>query len=138
MNEELITIATSYDILEAEFLRNHLEAEGFEVYMADDGIVGANAFLANAVGGIKLKVSSDDAEEATVFVEELRNAEVIEENDFKVDAGWGECEMCLSRDVEIEREPFNFNKFMLFLGIPATKPKRRFKCLNCGNVWTEK
>lgn len=136
MTEELIVIATIYDILEAEFLRNHLEAEGFEVYLADDNIVGANMFLANAVGGIKLKVPSAEAEQAAIFVEELRNAEIIEEDNFKPDTGWGECEMCLSRDIEIEREPFNFNKFLLFLGVPVIRPKRRFKCNNCGNVWT--
>ena len=136
MSEELLTIATSYDILEAEFLRNHLAAEGFEVYLADDNIVGANGFLANAVGGIKLKVPSAEAEDAMAFVEDLRNAEIIEEDNFKADTGWGECEMCLSRDLKIERAPFNINKFLLFLGIPVTKPKRRFKCNNCGNIWT--
>ena len=136
MSEKLVTIATSYDILEAEFLRNHLEAQGFEVYLADDNVVGANAFLASAVGGIKIRVPSGKAEAATVFVDELRNAEIIQEDEFKIDTGWGECRMCRSRDVEIEREPFNVNKFLLFLGIPVTKPKRRFKCGNCGNVWT--
>ncbi|MGI9034588.1 MAG: putative signal transducing protein [Pyrinomonadaceae bacterium] len=137
MSDKLVVVATSYDILEAEFLRNHLEGEGFKVFLADDGIVGANAFLANAVGGIKLKVPSDEAEDAAAFVEELRNAEIIGQDEFNVDAGWGECEMCESRDVEIEREPFNFNKFLLFMGVPVNKPKRRFKCNNCGNVWID-
>jgi hypothetical protein len=79
MSEELVTIATTYDIVEAEFLRSHLEAQGFEVYLADDNIIGMYNLLANAVGGIKIKVSSEDAEDALIYVEEWRNAEIIED-----------------------------------------------------------
>lgn len=77
MNEELAVIATSYDIAEAEFLRNHLEAEGFEVYLADENLVSTFNFLAPAVGWVKIKVPENQAEEAAKFVEDLRNAEII-------------------------------------------------------------
>ena len=79
MDEELVTIATTYDIVEAEFLRNHLESQGFEVFLADENIIGMYNLLANAVGGIKVKVIAEDAEDALVFVEEWRNAEIIED-----------------------------------------------------------
>jgi hypothetical protein len=79
MSNELITIATTYDIVEAEFLRNHLEAQGFEVFLADENIVGMFNVLAYAVGGIKVKVTAEDAEDAQIFVEEWRNAEIIED-----------------------------------------------------------
>ena len=77
MNEELTTIATSYDIVEAEFLRNHLEAEGYRVFLADQNIIGVYNLLANAVGGIKIKVPADESEKAKEFVENLRNAEIV-------------------------------------------------------------
>ena len=138
MNEELVVVATTNDIIEAEFLRTHLEAEGFEVFMADENIVGAHFFLANAVGGIKLKVCAEDAREAAIFVEKLRNAEIIEDENFKVDTGWGECEMCESRDLKLDKEANNTSKFLLFgLGVPTPKSKRRLICNNCGNIWTE-
>ena len=54
MNKELQTIATTYEVFEAEFLRNHLEAEGFEVYLADENIIGVFNLLAPAIGGIKI------------------------------------------------------------------------------------
>ena len=79
MNEELVTIATTYDIVEAEFLRSHLEAQGFEVFLADENVIGMYNLLANALGGIKVKVSSQDAEDALAYVEEWKNAEIIEE-----------------------------------------------------------
>ncbi|MGI8884490.1 MAG: putative signal transducing protein [Pyrinomonadaceae bacterium] len=83
MSKELQTIATTYEVFEAEFLRNHLEAEGFEVYLADDNIIGVFNLLAPAVGGIKIRVPEAEAEDAQIFVEKLRNAEIIYEEDFE-------------------------------------------------------
>jgi hypothetical protein len=83
MSKELKTIATTYEVFEAEFLRNHLEAEGFEVYLADENIIGAFNLLASAVGGIKIRVPEDEADEAQEFVEKLRNAEIIYDEDIE-------------------------------------------------------
>lgn len=83
MSKELQTIATTYEVFEAEFLRNHLEAEGFEVYLADDNIIGVFNLLASAVGGIKIRVPEAEAEAAQIFVEKLRGAEIIYEDDFE-------------------------------------------------------
>jgi hypothetical protein len=83
MSKELKTIATTYEVFEAEFLRNHLEAEGFEVYLADENIVGAFNLLAPAIGGIKIRVPEDEADEAQEFVEKLRNAEIIYDEDIE-------------------------------------------------------
>ncbi len=80
---ELITIATTYEIFEAEFLRNHLEEAGFEVYLADDNIIGTFNLLAPAIGGIKIRVPDSEADEAEKFVEKLRSAEIIYEEDFE-------------------------------------------------------
>ena len=82
MSKELQTIATTYEVFEAEFLRNHLEAEGFEVYLADDNIIGVFNLLAPAIGGIKIRVPESEAEDAQIFVEKLRSAEIIYEDDF--------------------------------------------------------
>ena len=83
MSKELKTIATTYEVFEAEFLRNHLEEEGFEVYLADENIVGAFNLLAPAVGGIKIRVPEEEADEAQEFVENLRNAEIIYDEDYQ-------------------------------------------------------
>jgi len=80
--EELVTVATSYDIVEAEMLRNQLETQGFEVYLADENIVGVMNLLASAVGGIKIRVPDTEADEAARFVEDFRNAEIVVDEDF--------------------------------------------------------
>lgn len=82
MNKELVTVATIFDVFEAEMLRDQLLAEGFEVYLADDNIVGAMNLLASAVGGIKIKVPDTEADEAAKFVEDFRNAEIVFDEDF--------------------------------------------------------
>jgi hypothetical protein len=82
MSKELVTVATTFDIVEAEMLRNQLVAEGFEVYLADDNIVGVMNLLASAVGGIKIKVPETEADEAAKFVEDFRNAEIVFDEDF--------------------------------------------------------
>jgi hypothetical protein len=79
--EELVTVATTFDLVEAEMLENQLAAEGFEVFLADDNIVGVMNLLANAVGGIKIKVPESQAEEAARFVEDFRNAEIVFDED---------------------------------------------------------
>ena len=132
MSEELVTVATSFNVVEAEFLRNHLEAEGFEVYLADENIVGTFNFLVNAVGGIKIKVPSDEAEDAMAFVHDLENAEIIEEEYEDFDTGYGECEKCGSRDLYPKREALGIKGILLFFGIPLVKPIRNLICNECG------
>lgn len=81
MEKELVTIATTYDLVEAEMLQNQLEENGFEVYLADDNIIGVMNLLANAVGGIKIKVPEEQADDAAKFVENFRNADIVYEQD---------------------------------------------------------
>lgn len=133
MSEELVTVATSYDIVEAEFLRNHLEADGFEVYLADENIVGSYNLLANAVGGIKIRVPSNQARDAFRFVDDLRNAEIVEEDFEDIDSGYGVCGRCASRDISPYREGFGLKGVLLFLGIPLVKPRRKLICNACGS-----
>lgn len=82
MSTELVTIATTEDLVEAEFLRNHLQDKGFEVFLADDNIVGVFSLLAPAVGWIKIKVLVEEAADATALVNDLRNSEVVYDENF--------------------------------------------------------
>ena len=134
---ELVTIATTYNIVEAEFYKNQLEAEGFEVYLADENIVGAFNLIANAVGGIKIKVPEEDAEDAEAFLEELGSAEIVEGEMEDADTGYGECEECRSRDLSATRDAFGWKGIFVFLGIWIVKPKLRLTCNNCGFEKTE-
>ena len=82
MSLELITIATSGDVTEAEYLRNQLEDAGFKAFIEDENIIGAANLLAPAVGWIKIRVSSENAERATALVNDLRSAEIVHDENF--------------------------------------------------------
>lgn len=77
MEKELVVIATTNDLFEAEMLEGQLIAKGFDVYLADANLIGVMNLLANAVGGIKIQVPASEADEAKQFIEEFRNAEII-------------------------------------------------------------
>jgi len=72
--DKLVTIATFDYPAEAQVIKLMLEAQGFDVFLADDNLVRLNLFLAPAVGGAKLQVKESDAKEASRFVEENRQA----------------------------------------------------------------
>ena len=57
---------------EVDMIRLHLESAGIVSWLADEGIVGANPLLANAVGGIKVMVDERDAARAARLIQEMR------------------------------------------------------------------
>lgn len=71
MAEKLVTIASYTTAPEADLARYALEAEGIRCYLADVNVIQMNWFLGNALGFIKLQVSSDDQESALQILESL-------------------------------------------------------------------
>jgi hypothetical protein len=135
MENELVTVATASNIIEAGLLRNQIEEEGIEVFLTDDNIVGTYGLLANAVGGIKIKVNSEDAEDALAILEEARAANASVDENKNEDTGWGECPKCHSKNVKPYRAMVGFKGILMFLGFPVAKPQRLLVCNNCQNEW---
>lgn len=50
--------------------------------LEDDNIVGVFNLLAPAVGEIKIRVFAERAEEAAAMIEDLRNAEIVYDENF--------------------------------------------------------
>ena len=72
----LVTVATFTTPLEAELARGRLEEEGVEAHVADGELVTADWTMSNAVGGVKVRVSTEDADRARAVL-----AEPVEEPD---------------------------------------------------------
>jgi len=53
---DLVTIARPYQPVEANLLKSMLEAAGIPATVADANLVQANAWMANAVGGVRVQV----------------------------------------------------------------------------------
>lgn len=69
---DLVTVATYYNLPEAEAARLQLGAEGIEAHLTDVEIIAMDWLLANAVGGVKLQVRRSDAEIARVVLNRLQ------------------------------------------------------------------
>ena len=77
---QFTTIYTSNIPVECYIVKGRLESEGIKCYVYDENIVSINPFRAIAVGGVKLKVHSDDAETAIKIIELSGNGRLIDEN----------------------------------------------------------
>jgi len=69
----LITIE-SYDLsYQAQLAKTELAAAGIQSWLADETLVSMDWFISNAVGGIKLQVSSEDADAAREILFEIKD-----------------------------------------------------------------
>jgi hypothetical protein len=71
MPDELTTVATFETPLQAAIARNYLESEGVTAFLADDETVSMAWHLTNAIGGVKLRVATDQAEKAIQLLDRL-------------------------------------------------------------------
>ncbi|MGI8470145.1 MAG: DUF2007 domain-containing protein [Pyrinomonadaceae bacterium] len=135
MHDELVTIATTPDIIEAELFKSQIEDEGIEVFLADENLIGADVLLANALGGIKIKVLSENAAAASEIVAEVRAGNAACDNDKNEDTGWGECPKCHCKNLKPFRNEIGWRGALALLKIPVVRPQRMLRCNNCGNEW---
>jgi Putative prokaryotic signal transducing protein len=68
MSNELITVATFADPIEANLVKNNLEAAGIRTYLANEESVDMLWHVGNAFGWIKVQVGNDDADAARVIL----------------------------------------------------------------------
>jgi hypothetical protein len=101
MGQRLVTIASFNTPEEAELARMHLANAGVQGYVSDAGVVGNLWQYGNAVGGVKLQVSEDDAALAREVLADRTSVDRNEQRAWKcpncgetVDAGFDICWNC--------------------------------------------
>jgi hypothetical protein len=132
---EMVTIAKFRDLPEALLAQGNLNSSGIETVLLDDNLVRLDWLWSNAVGGIKLQVKAEDADEAT----ELLNQPIPEMFEFggAADYRQPECPKCKSRDVTFQEiyKPVAYGS--LWVGIPLPVHRKAWKCRACGNEWED-
>ena len=147
MADRFVTIATFNEVTEAYILKGRLEAEGILCFLGDEHIVGAQPFYSVAVGGVKLKVTAQDEEEARAILAKIQGgtSEFIYTDELELAPPMQEhvparvCPVCGSDNVGEEK--YNktvFSLSYLLLGFPVPFFSRKFICYNCGNHWKGK
>jgi hypothetical protein len=71
MADNLVTVKTFQFVPEAEAARMHLEEQGIQSFLADAETVNMDWLLGNALGYVKLQVSSDQAEAAAAILQRI-------------------------------------------------------------------
>ncbi len=71
--QNLVTVGVFQFVAEAELMQSSLEDQGIPAYLANEHIISMDWLLSAAVGGVKLQVAREDAEEATRIVNEFQS-----------------------------------------------------------------
>ena len=125
---------------QAYLAKSLIENANIYVFLQDELTVQVHNFYSNAIGGIKLQVPEDKAEEAYKILEagnliiekiEIDDVKIIEQKTKK-------CPFCGSNDFEIQKNSSILEKIVLgFLSLflPSLKT---YKCNSCNQKWNIK
>jgi hypothetical protein len=69
-----VVIRSYRDVTEAMVDRSKLESSGIECFLYDDNLIRLDWFVSNAIGGVKLVVSQNDAGEALKILDDVSQA----------------------------------------------------------------
>ncbi len=69
--EPLVTVATSFSLIQARLLRGKLEASGIECFLANEMIALVDLPISNLSGGVRLQVRESDFDEALGIIRAL-------------------------------------------------------------------
>lgn len=124
---------------EALVAKSVLDSAGIECFLGDENMIRMDWFWSNALGGVKLCVREEDAEEAAALLEqghpEAFHVEGTEE--YKQPR----CPNCQSFDISFQglmrRVAYGSLFFWWYLGFPAMIPLKHhgWKCHSCGHAW---
>ena len=123
MAEELVTLWRYRDLPEALVAKSKLDSAAMWCFLADENMVYINWFMSNAVGGVRLRVSNADVQDAVALLGEEIPAS-LPADETGAEYRQPICPSCASRDVSFE--PFNKATALVFLCLPLPVwiPKR--------------
>jgi len=135
--QEMVTIRRFRDLPEALLAKGTLEAAGIEGFLADENIVRMDWFISGGIGGIRLQVKKEDAEEALSVLDEPAPERFDVEGIGSFEQP--KCPRCGSLD--IVHQAGVDKRFALPAlavgGIPVPVPRDDWKCKSCGAAWQE-
>jgi len=133
---DFVTIATYDDYVVANLDLQLLRENEIHSYLADENLISWGWTWMNAVGGLKLRVSTDQADEARSMLKGETEALQV---DFTVENQLSEhiCPSCGSNNTGADpliRTFAGLCWFVLCLPLPWI-PKRSYRCYFCAHRW---
>lgn len=134
----LVTLQVFDNPIDAHVLKSKLESEGIQSVLFDENMVSLNPLFNITVGGIKLKISDTDLEQAQELLHTLNKTPHTDENDQEI-----KCPKCDSKELYTGFKSMKgikgiFSAFVSFLlAVFPIYYKTVYKCKNCGEEFRE-
>ena len=132
---KLVMIRQFRDLPEALLAKGSLESAGIECFLRDDNLVRLDWFISNFVGGVKLCVKPEDAENANRLLDEP-----ILEGLYVQGVGLYEqprCPKCQSLDVNFRELDRPIAYLSAFLRVPMPLQRKGWRCHDCDAEWED-
>jgi Putative prokaryotic signal transducing protein len=132
---KLLVIRQFRDLPEALLAKGSLESAGIQCFLRDENLVRLDWFISNFVGGVKLCVNPEDAENATRLLDEP-----ILEGMYVHGVGLYEqprCPKCQSLDVNFQELDRPVAYLSAFLRVPMPIQRKGWRCHSCNAEWED-
>lgn len=130
MSSKFKIIATYQYSTEAQIIKGRLEADGIQAFLSDNLTIDTDPLVSNAIGGVKLKVFTEDALKAQHILSTINNYSIDD------DGNTISCPNCDSKNISLFstikdiKSFFSFIFGMLFSVLPMYT-RHKYKCENC-------
>lgn len=127
----LVTVSRYSFPYEAHLARALLESEGIPAFVADEHTINMQWLYSDAMGGVRLQVPEDWAQQACDVLREDREQVLEEQQETDKDL----CSHCGSADTEYHQIGKRW-AFLVFLGIhfPLFPVRHGVRCRTCGKI----
>ncbi|RNC88375.1 MAG: DUF2007 domain-containing protein [Winogradskyella sp.] len=104
-----VTVAKYQYSSEAQIAKGRLEADGIKVFLSDNLTIDTDPLVSNAIGGVKLKVYSENEQDARDILKSIK-AYSVDDNGQPI-----ACPNCGNHHVELFSSIDSFKSLMAFL-----------------------
>ncbi len=130
MSQTFKTVAKFQYSAEAQIIKGRLESEGIQVFLSDNITIDTDPLVSNAIGGVKLKVFTEDAMQAQQILESINKYSIDDEGNAI------QCPNCNSEEVAMFSTIKDFKSFFAFLfgfmfGTLPFYSKDKYRCNTC-------
>lgn len=130
MSDTFKTIARFQYSTEAQIIKGRLEADGIQVFLSDHLTIDTDPLVSNAIGGVKLKVRSQDALKAQHILESIKKYSVDDDGNTINCPNCGSINIQLFSTIKDVKSLFWFIFGVLFSSLPFYT-KHKYRCEAC-------